>query len=162
MYKNVLPKYPPKRPLVLPDWFGRAMAALLENDKNHYSFGGVTHELFMIWTFILSYRTNNFQRNEFWCFWHYLYLNYRFVKIYKNTFVWNQLLIIKTIGKNAKIFYKVNILAFFFILPFSLVFFMIKNWFQTKKSIPVNFHNNQWLRRYRWCQKHPISFLKII
>ena len=31
-------------------------------------------------------------------------------------FVWNQLLIIKTIGKNAKIVYKVIILAFFFIL----------------------------------------------
>ena len=31
-------------------------------------------------------------------------------------FGWNQLLIIKTIGKNAKIVYKVIILAFFFIL----------------------------------------------
>ena len=36
-------------------------------------------------------------------------------------FVWNQFLFIKTIRKNAKIFYKFNILAFFFI---SLVWLM--------------------------------------
>ena len=65
-------------------------------------------------------------------------------------FVWNQFLIMKTIRKNAKIFYKFNILAkvvthtkemkknakilnLWNVLAFFLIVFMIKIWFQTKK-----------------------------
>ena len=71
-------------------------------------------------------------------------------------FVWNQFLIIKTIRKNAEIFYKFNILAFFFIslvwvmilakilnLSNISAFFLIFLWLKTdftQKSIHVHFH----------------------
>ena len=82
-----------------------------------------------------------------------IFLTIDFCKnLHEYFFVWNQFLIIKTIRKNAKILYKFNILAFFFILlvwvmilakifnlwnilAFFLIVFMIKNWFQTKKYL---------------------------
>ena len=108
----------------------------------------------------------------------YIFLTIDFCEnLHEYFFVWNQFLIMKTIRKNAKIFYKFNILAkvvthtkemkknakilnLWNVLAFFLIVFMIKIWFQTKKH-SCNFSQKSIVIKIQIGSKSQFFFCKL-